>query len=172
MIDTQMTNIKDCIVFCPNLYQDSRGIFTEVYKTSMSPIDFQIKQTNCSVSKAGVLRGIHRTPYAKLVTCVKGSVYDVCVDLRPDSPTYQDYYGILLNSDNMCSLYIPPYCGHGFLALEESVLVYHQDQEYNKTLDETYCYKQYKISWPKEPLIVSEKDLGACHITERETVLI
>jgi dTDP-4-dehydrorhamnose 3,5-epimerase len=114
------------------------------------------------MSKTGVLRGVHRTPYAKLVTCIRGKIYDVCVDLRLDSPTYNMTFGIELNSNNLFSLYIPPYCGHGFLALEESVVLYHQDGEYDRTLDETYCYKHFDIKWPKEPLLVSNKDSDIC----------
>lgn len=155
------TKITDCALLKPDLYRDHRGVFTEIYKRSIFD-KFQPVQTNCSISKLGVLRGIHRTPYAKLVTCISGSIYDVCVDLRPDSDTYRQAFGIELNSSNLFSLYIPPYCGHAFLALEDSVVLYHQDGEYDKTLDETYCYKHFDIQWPKQPLIISNKDLDIC----------
>lgn len=161
MIQQETTTIKDCIILKPDLYKDDRGIFTEIYKKSTVSF-FQPVQSNYSVSKSGVLRGIHRTPYAKLVTCVSGGIYDVCVDLRPDSPSHNMAFGIELNSNNFLSLYIPPYCGHGFLALEESVVLYHQDGEYDKTLDEIYCYKHFDIRWPKEPLLVSYKDSDIC----------
>jgi dTDP-4-dehydrorhamnose 3,5-epimerase len=157
----EKTKIKDCVILIPDLYKDDRGIFTEIYKTSeFEP--FRPVQTNCSISKLGVLRGIHRTPYAKLVTCVKGKIYDVCIDLRPDSNTYKQSFGIELNSQNLMSLYIPAYCGHAFLAMEDSAVIYHQNQEYHPSLDETYCYKNYNVSWPIVPSIISDKDAKCC----------
>lgn len=162
----KQTTIGGCVIIHPNLYRDERGIFGEIYKYSSLDY-FKPIQSNCSISKRGVLRGIHRTPYAKLVTCVKGSVYDVCVDLRPDSKTYLQYFGLYLDSSSLQSIYIPPYCGHGFLALEESVVLYHQDAEYNADVDETYCYKHFNIQWPREPLTVSNKDSHICEKLSR-----
>ena len=156
------TNIEECCFFVPKIYPDNRGVFSELYKSSLLDL-FKPVQCNCSISKYGVLRGIHRTPYAKLVTCVSGRIYDVCVDLRPNSSTYQQHFAIELNSKNLMSLYIPSYCGHGFLALEDSIVIYHQDQEYDSKTDESYCYKNYNINWPNNPLIVSEKDSLICN---------
>ena len=62
----------------------------------------------------------------------------------------------------MSSLYIPPYCGHGFLALEDSILIYQQSQEYNSKVDEAYCWKDFNIEWPINPSIISEKDKNSC----------
>jgi dTDP-4-dehydrorhamnose 3,5-epimerase len=155
------TYISECVWLKPEQYKDNRGIFSEIFQQSKIPY-FKPLQSNYSFSLSGVLRGIHRTPYAKLVTCVSGKVYDVCVDLRKDSPTYQNYFGLLLDSQNLYSLYIPPYCGHGFLAIEESTLIYQQGDEYQSSLDETYCYKQFNINWPFLPNIISSKDSKAC----------
>lgn len=161
-MEQSRNHIKDCIVYKPKLYEDNRGIFSEIYKSSIVT-DFNTKQSNCSVSKKHVLRGIHRTPYAKLVTCVKGSVYDVCVDLRENSSTYGSYFGIELNENNLYSLLIPSYCGHAFLALSDSIVIYHQTDEYDQTKDETYCYKSYGIDWPiTDNLILSPKDNSIC----------
>lgn len=154
------TNINECVYTKNIRYDDGRGFFSELHK--ISDTFFDIKQINCSFSKAGVLRGIHRTPYAKFVSCVSGSVYDVCVDLRKNSATYLDHFGIELNTKNLYSLYIPPYCGHAFIALEDSVLIYYQTQEYDKNLDQTFCYKNFSISWPIEPTKISEKDSDSC----------
>lgn len=161
MIKLNYTNIPGCVVLEPLIYRDNRGLFTEIYKESALP-SFKPVQSNCSVSKSGVLRGIHRTPYAKLVTCVQGKIYDVCVDLRKDRETYRQNFGLELTPNNMLSLYIPPYCGHAFLALEDSIVIYHQDGEYNSIRDETYCYKNYNIAWPLEPTIISNKDSQIC----------
>lgn len=156
------THISDCVWIEPEQFKDDRGIFSEIFKVSKLP-QFKNAQSNYSFSKKGVLRGIHRTPYAKLVTCVKGTVYDVCVDLRPDSKTHNQYFGLCLSEQVLNSLYIPPYCGHAFLALEDSVLVYQQDSEYNKNLDEAYCWKNYDINWPMQPEIISTKDQNICN---------
>lgn len=155
------TPIKDCLVFTPVVHKDRRGIFTEIYKFS-SCNNFTTKQTNCSISKKGTLRGIHRAPYGKLVTCVKGEIYDVCVDLRPDSQTYNQYFSIYLNNINFQSLYIPPYCGHAFFSIKNSIIIYNQGEEYNASKDETYCYCDYNITWPFEPLHISDKDHNVC----------
>ncbi len=158
---THTTNIDQCCWIEPKQHTDHRGVFSEIFKQSNIPV-FEPVQTNYSFSKAGTLRGIHRTPYAKLVTCVSGKVYDVCVDLRQYSSTYQQHFSLLLEPKTLYSLYIPPYCGHAFLALEDSILIYQQDHEYDKALDQTYCYKNYKINWPTEPSIISDKDNNIC----------
>jgi dTDP-4-dehydrorhamnose 3,5-epimerase len=158
------TYIKDCFWAEHNIFRDERGIFSEIFKNSHLNDLFKPVQSNYSFSKKGSLRGIHRTPYAKYVTCVKGEVYDVCVDLRKDSPTYGKYFSLLLNEHNLYSLYIPPYCGHAFLAITDSVLIYHQDGEYNPDLDETFCYKSYNIPWIENlSYIISLKDRACCN---------
>lgn len=160
MIKIKQQKINDCFVSTPSIYSDNRGEFSELYK--YSGIEFKTKQINYSRSKKGVFRGIHRTPYAKFVTCVHGSVYDICLDLRENSSTYKQHIGIELNSKVLNSLYIPSYCGHGFLALEDSILIYLQDDEYLSSKDETYCYKKFNIHLPFDPFIISNKDNAAC----------
>lgn len=161
-MSVQTTHIKDCVLLQPNQFADNRGIFSEIFKESWLP-SFKSAQSNYSFSKRGVLRGIHRTPYAKLVTCVKGTVYDVCLDLRKDSATYKQHFSICLSEYILNSLYIPAFCGHAFLALEDSILIYQQNQEYNPALDETYCYKNFNINWPTEPFLVSYRDSNICN---------
>jgi len=156
------THIQNCFWIQPKIFEDDRGLFSEIFQISSVEPLFSTAQSNYSFSKKGVLRGIHRTPYAKYVTCVKGTVYDVCVDLRPNSKTYNQYFGIYLSDHALNSLYIPPFCGHGFLALEDSVLIYQQNQEYDPDLDETFCYKQYNIHWPIAIEIVSQRDSVVC----------
>ena len=153
----QTTKIIDCLVYEPNLFEDKRGIFSELYKTTTHNVN--IKQINYSYSHTGVVRGLHRTPYAKLVTCVKGKVFDVCLDLRESSPTYKQWFGIDLSETNLNQLYIPPYCAHGFYAYESSILIYGQTDVYNKEQDETYCFSDFGVKWPVDgPYIISDKD--------------
>lgn len=156
------THIQNCFWTQPKIFEDHRGKFSEIFRISSVEPLFSPAQSNYSFSKQGTLRGIHRTTYAKYVTCVKGTVYDVCVDLRPHSKTYNQYFGICLSEYTLNSLYIPPFCGHAFLALEDSILIYQQNQEYNPDLDETYCYKNYNIQWPSNITIISKKDSNEC----------
>lgn len=161
MMQIQPTNIPDCVVIQYKPFYDDRGIFCELFKQSTIPW-FKPAQSNYSFSKKGVLRGLHRTPYAKLVTCVSGSVFDVCVDLRKNSPTYKQHFSVTLSQDT--ALYIPSYCGHGFLAIQDSIVIYYQNEEYSHQTDETYCYKSYNIPWPllSDP-IISKKDSNVCN---------
>jgi dTDP-4-dehydrorhamnose 3,5-epimerase len=161
MIKITKTKIKDCLIADNRIFDDNRGFFSEIYKFSDTSV-FVPKQMNCSFSETGVFRGIHRTPYSKLVTCVKGSIYDICVDLRPDSETYNQYVAIELNDQSLNSIYIPSYCGHGFLALQDSIVVYLQDEEYMKEKDQAYCYKSFNINFPSSIKTISPKDLAAC----------
>lgn len=156
------TSIPECFYVQHIKYEDTRGSFAEIYRESIIPIP--VPQINYSISKKSVLRGIHRTPYGKFVTCVSGEIYDICLDLRPKSPTYKKYFSIILSPNYNNSIYIPPYCGHAFLALEDSVVVYAQSAEYQKSYDETYCYKLYDIQWPIDPAIISPKDKAACEL--------
>lgn len=155
----QPTNIPDCVVIQYKPFYDDRGVFCELFKQSTTPW-FKPAQSNYSFSKKGVLRGLHRTPYAKLVTCVSGSVFDVCVDLRENSPTYKQHFSITLSPGT--ALYIPSYCGHGFCTIEDSTVVYYQDGEYNSSTDEVFCYDNYNIDWPYRPRYTSDKDNNAC----------
>lgn len=157
----KQTNISECYILQPNIFVDHRGSFAEIYKESQTL--FNAKQANYSFSKAGTLRGLHRAPYAKLVSCLKGRVFDVCVDLRENSPTYKQYTYAVLDSENLQQLHIPAYCAHGFYAYEDSVILYLQNSEYIKDKDETYCYKSYDIPWPDNPIFISDKDEKICN---------
>lgn len=159
------TYLKDCFWMKHDIFKDERGVFSEIFKNSHLKGSFKTAQSNYSFSKKSALRGIHRTPYAKYVTCVKGEVYDVCVDLRENSPTYEKHFGLLLNEQNLYSLYIPPFCGHAFLAITDSILIYHQEHEYNADLDKTFCYKNYNIPWVDDlSYIISKKDRACCNV--------
>jgi dTDP-4-dehydrorhamnose 3,5-epimerase len=152
--------VNDCLLIENLLFKDDRGIFSEIFK--LVPESFKVKQVNYSYSHKGVLRGLHKTPYAKLVTCVQGKVFDVCLDLRKDSETYKQHQSIILDSKELNQIYIPPNCGHGFLAYEDSLLIYMLDDRYDPNTDRTYCYNDYGIQWPFKPKIISNKDSKAC----------
>ena len=124
-------------------------------------------QDNCSVSTKGVLRGMHfqRNPgQAKLVTVLDGEIFDVIVDLRPESPTYGKWEGFSLNSEAHAQLYIPAQCAHGFCVLSERACVMYKTSSYFDSAEErTFRYDdpEVGIKWPIDDPILSEKDLQA-----------
>ncbi|TDX58928.1 dTDP-4-dehydrorhamnose 3,5-epimerase [Orenia marismortui] len=168
------TDIKDLYVIEPTIFGDHRGFFMEFYNKRdflEMGLDINFVQDNHSKSKRGTLRGLHfqaKHPQGKLVRSIKGSVYDVAVDLREESETYGQYFGVVLSEDNKKMFYIPEGFAHGFVALtEEAEFMY-------KTTD--YYYPEYEagiiwsdsdisINWPlveyglkEEELIMSERD--------------
>jgi len=112
-------------------FGDDRGLFLEVFKDSTFAAavghDFTLAQVNCSVSAAGVLRGIHFSDVppsqAKYVTCVKGAVLDVVVDIRVGSPTFGQWDSVLLDTDDRKGIYLSEGLGHAFLSLEDDSTV-------------------------------------------------
>jgi dTDP-4-dehydrorhamnose 3,5-epimerase len=130
----------------PNVFDDSRGNFHEVFKFSevlaLTGVTFETKQVNQSRSKKGVLRGIHWTEseegQAKFVSCPQGAVWDVVVDLRPTSTTFGQWDAVLLSEQNSKSILIEKGLGHAFLALEdETVVNYLCSSEYRPGADRT-----------------------------------
>lgn len=161
--------IKDVILVKPKVFGDSRGFFMESYKKSdffENGIDVEFNQDNHSKSTKGVLRGLHyqAKPYgqAKLVRCSKGRIYDVAVDIRPNSDTFGQYVKVELSEDNKQMLFIPEGFAHGFVALSDEVeLLYKASGEYNPQADRGVLWndEQINIDWniDFEPLL-SDKD--------------
>ena len=152
-------------------HNDNRGFFSRGFcrkeMKEKTGIDFEVCQSNISFNaKKGTIRGIHYQvhPYEerKIVSCVKGKIFDVVVDLRKDSPTYLKWYGVELTEDNYKMLLIPQGCGHGFQSLEDdTVLNYKVDQFFNSNADSGVCYNDPAINviFPiKDNIIISEKD--------------
>jgi dTDP-4-dehydrorhamnose 3,5-epimerase len=154
------TKVQDSIVIELPRFTDERGFFEELYSLRALP-KFSCMQVNCSRSKKNVLRGMHITPFSKLVHCIKGRIFDVAADMRKDSETYLQWHGIELTEDNQLSLYIPRNCAHGFLALEESIVVYAQDGLYDPKVESLVHYGSLGIEWPGTDFIVSNKDAKA-----------
>ena len=151
------TAIDGVIVVEPKSYGDSRGYFLETYKKSVfavGGIDAEFVQDNQSLSSKGVLRGLHfqiNYPQAKLVRVVSGEVYDVCVDLRPESPTFGKWEGVLLSGENKRQLFIPRGFAHGFYVLSESaVFAYKCDDVYHPNDEGGIKWNDEKIGieWP------------------------
>ena len=165
------TNLKDCFVLEPKVYEDERGYFMESFnqKRFLQTTDINIEfiQDNESKSSKGVLRGLHFQTgdfaQTKLVRVIKGRVQDVVVDLRPGSLTYGHHFSIELSETNKKQLFIPKDFAHGFLVLEnETIFNYKCDNYYHPESENGIHYndKDLNIDWmlPKEKLIISEKD--------------
>ena len=162
------TEIDDVILFKPSVFGDDRGFFKETYRESwFTDISREVTfvQDNMSKSVMGVLRGLHYQTgeYAqdKLVACVKGSILDVAVDLRQDSPTFGKYVMKELSDQNHFQLFVPKGFAHGFICMaEETIISYKCSNYYNKESESGVIWNDpdIGIDWPiKEPLL-SEKD--------------
>lgn len=163
------TPLSGVMVIEPRVFHDERGYFFESYndkefKKYISS-DVSFKQDNQSKSSKGVLRGLHyqEAPFeqGKLVRCVSGEVFDVAVDIRTESPTYGEWFGVVLSGENNKQLWIPPGFAHGFLTLSEHAEFLYKTTEYYSP-DHERCIKwddvDLKIEWPSMEYIISEKD--------------
>lgn len=158
------------ILFRRRVYRDERGAFVESYHEGRYHdlgLEIRLVQTNCSTSVRGVLRGLHfQHPHAqgKLVSVVRGSVYDVAVDIRVGSPSFGEWYGVELSADNGLQLWVPPDFAHGFLALsEEADVLYHCTELYDPVSERTLKWDDPTIGvdWPlADPLISSKDEVG------------
>ncbi|MEM6516583.1 MAG: dTDP-4-dehydrorhamnose 3,5-epimerase [Bacteroidota bacterium] len=163
--------LKGCFVIEPTVFEDERGYFFESFNekkfSELTGWDVKFVQDNESKSSKGVLRGLHfqtgKYEQAKLVRVINGSVLDVCVDLRRDSPTFGKHFSILLSESNKKQLFIPRGFAHGFVVLENhTIFNYKCDNYYNKASEDGIIYndKALSIDWhiPNAELIFSEKD--------------
>lgn len=166
-------------------FVDSRGYFCESWNRNVYReygIDCDFVQDNESMSHRGTLRGLHyqMPPYgqAKLVRVVKGKVFDVAVDIRHDSPTFGQWYGVELSADNCLSLFIPEGFAHGFLALEDqTIFQYKCSQIYFKAAERSIDLfdKSLAISWPSmddSTYLISEKDRAGTPLSNIEPYFI
>jgi dTDP-4-dehydrorhamnose 3,5-epimerase len=149
--------------------EDERGLFARTFcKKEFKQIGFdkEFVQFNHSFNRyKGTVRGMHfqQAPYAetKLIRCIQGAVYDVAVDLRKDSPTFLQHFGMELNEENMLSVLIPEGFAHGFQTLQHnSALIYHHTQFYTPNADAGIRFDDsaLNIDWPLPAVMVSDKD--------------
>ena len=164
------TDIEGVFIIEPTAFGDERGYFMETYQYNdfaAAGIDVKFVQDNQSMSKKGVLRGLHfqkQFPQSKLVRVIRGEVYDVAVDLREGSPTYGKYVGVLLSAENKRQFFIPKNFAHGFLVLsDEAEFVYKVDDFYHPNDEGGLMWNDptVGVNWPIEDgmeIILSEKD--------------
>lgn len=168
--------IDGAFAIVPKQFADERGWFKELYAATRyrdAGLGASFVQDNLSMSARFVLRGLHGDPrMAKLVQVLRGSAYDVIVDVRPASPTFLQWYAGTLRAHEHTQLFIPPGCLHGFLALEdETLFLYKQSAEYDPVTEFGIAWDDpdLSIAWPLEgaaPLL-SAKDAANPTLRER-----
>lgn len=170
------TPLKDLYILEPRVFGDDRGFFFESFNADGFRdlgIEFTPRQANYSRSAKGVLRGLHHQnppkPMAKLVRCTRGKLFDVAVDLRKESPTYLQWFGVELSEENKRMLFIPEGFGHGFYALEDCDLSYLTSNTYDQELDANFAWNDpaFGVEWPVqgEPML-SGRDADAPSYSE------
>tara|TARA_B100000242_G_C43053792_1_gene492590 strand:+ start:4772 stop:5308 length:537 start_codon:yes stop_codon:yes gene_type:complete len=162
------TKLNDCVIIEPDVFDDERGFFLETFQekrySELVGISSPFLQDNHSRSSKGVLRGIHfqkTKPQGKLVRVVRGSVYDVAVDIRPDSNTFGKWEAIILSEENKKQFWVPPGFAHGFLVLSDIADFEYKCTEYYDSSDEgTILWNDddLNISWPTNSPTLSNKD--------------
>lgn len=191
-MDFKSTNFEDAFLITPRVFEDDRGCFYESWNQQLWCAHFRASglaepsfvQDNHSISAKGVLRGLHfqKAPHqqGKLVQCMVGEIFDVIVDLRPDSASFKCWQGFYLSSQNKSQLWVPSGFGHGFLALtDEATVVYKVTEAWNPQAERTLHWRDpdLAIDWPLHLLsshphaghtypILSSKDSSASRLSE------
>ena len=161
--------IAGAFIIEPTSFCDDRGIFRRHFcknEFATHEIVSEVLQANVSENPyAFTLRGFHyqSAPHAegKTLSCLKGAIYDVIVDLRIDSPTYMDWISIELNDENRRSIHIPPGCANAFLTLKDNCLIhYYCSQSYAPEMEKGIRFDDpnFSFCWPHVPLVISDKD--------------
>ena len=168
MIFTRM-GIEGAYIIEPEPLADERGFFARSFceeEFRKNGLETEIVQCNISYNKkSGTLRGMHYQipPFeeAKIVSCTRGSIYDVVLDLRRGSPSYCRWFATELSENNYTMVYVPKGCAHGYLTLEDDCMVYYQMTEFfhpECARGVRWDDPAFGITWPHPAEIISEKD--------------
>lgn len=161
--------IKGLYVIEPTVFQDERGYFVETYNQNdmkEAGLDMEFVQDNQSMSKKGILRGLHfqkEHPQGKLVRAIRGRVYDVAVDIRKNSETYGQWYGVELSAENKKQFYVSEGFAHGYLVLSEEAEFCYKVTDFYHPGDEggiAWNDKDIQIDWPlpENEITLNERD--------------
>ncbi|HDT6086156.1 dTDP-4-dehydrorhamnose 3,5-epimerase [Raoultella ornithinolytica] len=165
IIDTKIADVK---IIQPKIFGDARGFFLETFEKKryqeLLNINLDFVQDNHSRSTKGVLRGLHfqtQNPQGKLVRVVRGEVFDVAVDIRPESPTFGLWEGVVLSEENKTQFWVPPGLAHGFVVLSDIADFEYKCTDYYNPAYEG-CVKwddpDIAIEWPISSPLLSDKD--------------
>lgn len=162
------TEIEGLLIIKPKIFEDDRGYFFESWSKEAfrkNGLEINFVQDNQSFSSKGVIRGLHfqNPPFAqgKLVRVIQGSVLDVAVDIRKESPTYGKHVSVILSGENKTMFWIPPGFAHGFSTLKDNTIFsYKCSGVYNKNSEGSLLWndKDLNIDWKIENAIISDKD--------------
>lgn len=180
LIETKIDGVFEVV---PKVFGDNRGWFYETYSKKVFEqlgITADFVQDNRSFSaKKGTLRGLHcqtdPMSQAKLVSCLRGEILDVAVDIREGSPTYMKWVAVKLSSENKHMLYIPKGCLHGFVTHTDDVeITYKVDEFYSPENDRSVCYcdPAIGVDWGVEAPTLSEKDKSAPLLSDSDVRFI
>jgi dTDP-4-dehydrorhamnose 3,5-epimerase len=168
MIFTE-TKLSGAFIITIQRIEDQRGFFARTFcQSEFREHGLNPNLVQCNISynrKVGTLRGMHFqvNPHweAKLVQCVRGSIFDVIIDLRPESPTYTEHIGVTLTAQDHNMLFVPERFAHGFITLEDDTDVFYQMSEfYTPASARGFRWNDsvFEIKWPLQPSILSERD--------------
>lgn len=169
-MDFERLPLEGLILLKPRVFADGRGFFLESFRENAcreSGLGLPFVQDNLSRSVRGTLRGLHfqpRQPQGKLVSVVRGRVFDVAVDIRVGSPTYKRWHGVVLDDDNHHMLYVPPGFAHGFVVLSDVADFHYKCTDYYRPDDQGHIRwndPEIGIDWPINEPILSDKDARA-----------
>jgi dTDP-4-dehydrorhamnose 3,5-epimerase len=163
------TKLKGAFVIEPELLEDKRGFFSRIWSEkefAEHGLESRLVQCNASFNlKKGTLRGMHYqlAPYAqaKLVCCIRGSIYDVIIDLRRDSPTFRKWVAVDLSASNRLMLYVPKGLAHGFQTLEDNTEVFYQMTEVyapESASGVRWNDPAFSITWPADTRTIIDRD--------------
>jgi dTDP-4-dehydrorhamnose 3,5-epimerase len=161
------TRLPGVVVIEPRVFRDDRGYFFEVWnaaKYAEAGVAVGSVQGNLSCSRSGVLRGLHLqspTAQSKLITVVSGAIWDVAVDLRLGAPTFGQWFGATLSSENHRQMFVPAGLAHGFVVTGEAATICYQcDASYKPAEELTVLWNDpdLGIEWPVDAPILSAKD--------------
>ena len=160
------TGIPGCVLIRPRVFVDARGRLVKTFHADFFAelgLQTDFREEYYSVSHEGVLRGLHfQLPphdHVKCVTCLQGSLFDVVVDLRTQSPTFKQHYTVTLDDADCALLYIPPGLAHGFYTLSESAIFLNRTTTvYDADTDTGIRWDSCGIDWPDTAPILSDKD--------------
>jgi dTDP-4-dehydrorhamnose 3,5-epimerase len=167
----QPTAVTGAFLIEPERHEDDRGFFARTYcvdELAQHGLDPKVVQRSISYNRRrGTLRGMHfqTAPHEenKIVSCIRGEIYDVVLDVRPASPSYRRWVGATLTADNHKLLFVPKGCAHGFITLTDDAIVHYEISEFHhpeSARGVRYDDPAFGISWPLAPVVVHQRDLS------------
>lgn len=162
-------SIKGAFLITPEPFADDRGMFRRHFcskEFAEAGITIDVEQCNVSENyKAGTLRGFHYQlrPYGegKSLSCLVGEIYDIIVDMRPESPTYMKWVSVTLNGKNRKMIHIPPGCANAFLTMQDDCIIhYYCSHAYTPDAERGVRWDDpaFGFEWPIQPAVISDKD--------------